>query len=461
MKRLISILIILLAMPLGASAQWWLFPGSPQAKEDTAKVQKDSVLKPKETVAKQKDSVAKTPAVVPQVSPEADAAARVAAEAAAAAAAIAGTAVSDAAANAAAVNAMADTVVLPPAPADEFVLDLPEVIDVSLLLPLKSTSKPSSNFFEYYCGVLMAVRDLGLRGVKVNLNVYDTDDVANRISDDALRASDVIIGPVKTAEIEKLLARCPEGKFVVSPMEPKAAGLADSLRVIQAPAPWSTQIDDLIEWVRAECNPGDAVVLLKDNSADKFTEQTEYLLNKLDESGMDYRTIYSTTFDDVRTRGVIRLLVASDRDIFNCSAINSIGAMGYKNPGKVALYSTSRIRSLEGVSSSSLYNAETRMTATYYIDYDSNLIKDFVLAYRALYKNEPASFAFSGYDTAYYFISMCAQYGRQWYKKLPENPGSGLQTDFMFGRTDAKGLVNTAVRRIRYDRNLTNSIVHQ
>ena len=49
MKRLISILIILLAMPLGASAQWWLFPGSPQAKEDTAKVQKDSVLKPKET----------------------------------------------------------------------------------------------------------------------------------------------------------------------------------------------------------------------------------------------------------------------------------------------------------------------------------------------------------------------------------------------------------------------------
>lgn len=351
MKRLISILIILLAMPLGASAQWWLFPGSPQAKEDTAKVQKDSVLKPKETVAKQKDSVAKTPAVVPQVSPEADAA--------------------------------ADTVVLPPAPADEFVLDLPEVIDVSLLLPLKSTSKPSSNFFEYYCGVLMAVRDLGLRGVKVNLNVYDTDDVANRISDDALRASDVIIGPVKTAEIEKLLARCPEGKFVVSPMEPKAAGLADSLRVIQAPAPWSTQIDDLIEWVRAECNPGDAVVLLKDNSADKFTEQTEYLLNKLDESGMDYRTIYSTTFDDVRTRGVIRLLVASDRDIFNCSAINSIGAMGYKNPGKVALYSTSRIRSLEGVSSSSLYNAETRMTATYYIDYDSNLIKDFVLAYRA------------------------------------------------------------------------------
>ena len=56
---------------------------------------------------------------------------------------------------------------------------------------------------------------------------------------------------------------------------------------------------------------------------------------------------------------------------------------------------------------------------------------------------------------------MCAQYGRQWYKKLPENPGSGLQTDFMFGRTDAKGLVNTAVRRIRYDRNLTNSIVYQ
>lgn len=414
MKRILSILLVLVAMPFAASAQWWLFPGSPQARKDT-------------TVKQRPDSSVKAPvAAVPEM-PAVQVADSLQAK---------------------------DSLRV----ADEFVLDIPETINVTLLLPLKSTGKPSANFYEYYCGALMAVRDLGMAGLRVHLNVFDTEDKAAGVSDQVLAESDVIIGPVSPADLTSMAARCPD-KYIISPMEPKAAGLADSLRIIQAPSSWKEQTDELIAWLCEEKGPHDNVLLMKDNSKDKHSEQTEYLLNALAKSGIDYSTINSTTFEEGTLKGMTRVLVASDRDVFSCSAINTIGNQGYRK-GDVALYSTSKIRSLEGVNSSSPYNAEARLTASYYLDYESPEVIEFVKAYRAMFNCEPASFAFSGYDTMSYFVTMCAMYGRQWPKKLEENPGRGLQTDFLFRKEGRSGMVNSAVRRVRYYQDLSTSVIH-
>ena len=50
---------------------------------------------------------------------------------------------------------------------------------------------------------------------------------------------------------------------------------------------------------------------------------------------------------------------------------------------------------------------------------------------------------------------MCTEYGRQWYKKLPEKYGRGLQADFKFSDDDKAGAVNEAVRRIVYNPDLS------
>ena len=71
-------------------------------------------------------------------------------------------------------------------------------------------------------------------------------------------------------------------------------------------------------------------------------------------------------------------------------------------------------------------------------------------------QNEPGSFAFQGYDAMHYFVSICAQYGRQWYKKLPYYNERGLQSDFRFNEETPR--VNQAVRRIVYNPDLTTSV---
>ena len=93
------------------------------------------------------------------------------------------------------------------------------------------------------------------------------------------------------------------------------------------------------------------------------------------------------------------------------------------------------------------------MTASYYIDYEDPAVKRFILAYRALFQDEPGSFAFQGYDTMHYFVTICTRFGRQWYKKLPEYDEKGLQADFRF--REESGRVNQAVRRIVYNPDLT------
>lgn len=394
-RKLFIIAAVLCLMPLNACAQWWLFPGSKGAG-------RDSLSGP--------DSI--------------------------------GTA------------AAADTL---EAVVDEFVLDIPEMIKVSLILPLKSVGgKSSANFYEYYFGALMAARELGQQGIRIDLNVFDSEDSNNPISDIALQDSDLIIGPVSTSQIEAMSKRCPD-KYIVSPMEPKAAGLADSLHIVQAPVPWEDQVDELIAWINAEKRSRDAVVVLTDALDLTGDNTAAYMLQKLAASGLEYTSVASSHYDIKNLTGTIRFLVASDNDSFICSAVNNIANAGL-NKGNVALYGLSRMRTMDGISSESLYNANARIASGYYIDYTAADIKRFLMTYRAFFKNEPSSFAFSGYDTMKYFVNICNTYGRQWYKKLPEYSERGLQTDFRFVGTDKSGAVNSAVRKLTFSPDLSTSL---
>ena len=131
--------------------------------------------------------------------------------------------------------------------------------------------------------------------------------------------------------------------------------------------------------------------------------------------------------------------------------VRALSIEGARNNG-VILYGTSRTRT-NGVNQTDLHNTEAHLTVSYFIDYDDPAVRKFILAYRSLYKNEPGSFAFQGYDTMHYFVTMCAKYGRRWHKKLASYGETGLQADFRYTRDH--GRINQAARRIVYRPDLT------
>lgn len=409
------ILTVLLSclIPVCASAQWYLFPGKKKQTEPK------TALRDSAAVGARPDSVRTLPA---------DGSLRV---------------------------ADPDTLAAGAPLEDAFVLDVPEVIRIGLALPLQASSvRANENFLDMYSGALLALRDLGETGLKADLQVYDTADGKTAPPSSLYTANDVILGPVTLQDLRQALPQCGVDKYLISPLDPKAADLAATDRVIQSPSPWTAQVDEVVRWVAQDRLPGEEIYVVRDTAATAAGEQSVRLLARLREQGIRFREVGAARDIPFPAEGKVRVLVASDRDNFITGTVRSLSIEGARNHN-VILYGTTRVRT-NGVAQADLHNTHAHVASAYFIDYDDPAVRRFILAYRALFQNEPGSFAFQGYDAMHYYVTMCARYGRQWYKKLPDYREKGLQSDFRF--TEESPRVNQAVRRVVYKPDLTTEV---
>ena len=406
MKKFSLFVLLVCALSLNACAQWYLFPGKKKQQAEKTVVDTMPHVRPDSTL----------------------------------------THVDPARPDSVATDAIGDT-----REEDVFVLDIPDVVHIGLVLPLQaSAQKPSENFLDFYSGTLLALRDLGSAGLKADLQVYDSADSKTAIPKSLIDESDVIIGPVSFEELDNSVSLC-SGKVLISPLEPKAATLAANGPVVQAPSGWNAQVDELIRWIREELPIGDVLYVVRDSTAMIQGEQSAYFIEQLQTRGIRYQSVLSISEIPFKKGQKARVAVASEQDNFITNVVRGLSIEGARN-NNVILYGTARVRT-NGIAQTDLHNTEAHLTLSYFVDYDDPAVRRFILAYRALFQGEPGSFAFQGYDTAHYFVTMCARYGRQWHKKLAEYGEKGLQADFRFSDDPAR--INQAARRIVYNPDLT------
>jgi len=386
MKRhLIATLILLMLLPMGASAQWYLFPGSRSSKDSTSVRQKSSFIpiKSDEELQAERDAIWNR--------------------------------------------------------------------KVALILPIKSTDVPNSNFLDFYSGVLMAADRLSSEKVRYDITVYDS--TVELPGAPVLRDCDLIIGPVSFDDISYMLPRL-RGKYLVSPLDPKASTLVDRFNVIQAPSGWESQVDELIAWLAEDLRGGDRVVLLQ-SPDEQGSEIATRLAVKLGETGINYEINSTATAYEGAVEGTGRFVIASENDSFCATAVRDVALMNLRG-GHNAVYSTSRLRAISELETESIHAAAAHITTAYYADPNDASVRRFNNSYRALFKGEPGQWVYQGYDLMYYFGSTLGRDPQMWASELATSHGEGLQTDFRF---DATGKTNTAVRRLRYNSNNTITLV--
>ena len=334
-------------------------------------------------------------------------------------------------------------------PEEEYHADIPETVNVSLAMPL-GRAVPGN--MDFYCGALLAARDLGNEGISLTLSAYDSSTQV--ISAGLIEGSDVFLGPVSYDDVREAALQCPEGRVIISPLDQRVGSLPDSLRIIQTPTPSSQQLRELARWAAEDLTGETSLIVILEPGG----ELPSVLTEELDSLGVFWtKTVGYSDLDSLCAEGrSIRFLVSSDKEWFNSGAIRSVSVLAMEQHD-VSIYCPSRVRSYENLNVELLHNACAHIAVTYSIDYDSPSVRDFVYSYRALFKAEPNSFAFHGYDTMRYFTELCSTYGREWYKKAAQTPGKGLQSDFSF-RQNGAGLVNHACRRVVYNRDFTVSV---
>ena len=338
-------------------------------------------------------------------------------------------------------------------------------VDISLLLPLnaRDSTSGSRSSMDFYCGALLAARQLGEAGINIDLSVYDVADGQMAIDREKVNSSDVVIGPVSPGALGNLMSTIQNSTYVVSPLDHRAEKMALSYRnFIQAPSSSAAQYADLVDWIGEEKSPHDSVLVIYE----KGTEEKagiKVIADGLKENSIGFQTLSYSILEGRDIANTLRnkmtltaknhLMIASESEAFVNDVIRNINLMVHEKYD-VAVYASSKIRGFETIEGENLHNANLHVSTSYYIDYDQKEVQDFIMEYRALFNTEPTPFAFQGYDIMMYFAGICSKYGNAWPSMLPFEDEEMLQSGFKFSRVSVGmseiGFVNTAIRRVTY-----------
>ena len=229
--------------------------------------------------------------------------------------------------------------------------------------------------------------------------------------------------------------------------------------MIQIPTPHQVQNRDLIKWMEEDFTEGDRAVMITEKGA-RQTGIVNIMKEALDSSSLAYQTFSYSILEGrdvtealtglMSEEGKNRIVIASESEAFVNDVVRNLNLLIYNNLD-IVLYAPSKIRGFDTIEVENLHKTSTHVSLAYYVDYESPLVKEFLLKYRALFNTEPNQFAFQGYDVTRYFADQYTKAGKNWKEGLDGNETEMLQSTFMLRRQPSGGHLNNGIRRIVYD----------
>lgn len=337
-------------------------------------------------------------------------------------------------------------------------------VKVALVMPFNAKGKADSKSFDFYSGVLLAVNDLKEEGISVDLSTYDCSG-GMPLTKERIDACDLIIGPIAHGDIKPVLELGSAKTAIISPLDQRAQSFASVYtNFIQAPSPYSAQYKDIIEWIRSDWESTDNLLVISEKG--KTSNGVTALGNVISGSGLpcrnfsysllEGRQLATTLAKVMNPNAVNRVILNSESETFVSETLRNLCIMNQQGY-KTVLYGPSRIHSFDSIDPANLHELNMHMSMSYYIDYNTDAVREFLLSYRALFNTEPTQFAFQGYDIAKYFIEACSRYGNKWLKKIDEESpekAAMLQSTFDLVSQGA-GHVNNGIRRVVYKPDFT------
>lgn len=375
---------------------------------------------------------------------------------------------------------------------------------ITLVLPLTGNNgTANNNYMDFYAGALIAAADLKAEGHNLTVNVIDhAPNVSAEaiLSSGKLRNSDLVIGPVRSAAISRFIGFSNENRIpLVSPLDPSADSLvAEGSFMFQAPLSQSLQNEALsgliIGKYRKSLSEGvitDVIVVYQEENSDKA--MAAELAQSLSEAGI---TVKHICYDILRGRtvdGEFRekipvdrksfVVVASNNEAFASDALRNVDLLA-AGDGMITVFGTNRWRGFEAINLSLFYKYRMSLAMPYYVDLESERVRDFIRRFRSLCNTEPSANAFTGYDIMYYFAGALRNGLRELlaeYREAVENgdgyaaaekmeiinavlgEASMLQQNFDFrktgrGKNESGGFCNRSTKPVTYNPDLTVSV---
>ncbi len=333
---------------------------------------------------------------------------------------------------------------------------------------------PNTDFIEMYNGILLAADTLRSLGLSITLHTFDitsdTTELEKIISSGKLDGMDLIIGPVYSDNLSRVAAYAKNMDIpVVSPVP-----LYDNSLLANNP-------DLFLASASLE--------VAQETLARKFREYPDYnfIFIHSDTLGADedvqrFRRLILSELGSVIPYDEIKFreFPFYSRSMFNNDSINRLShalSDRYKNlviiaseeppvisEAMIDVHNLSKkfdlhvfgypvMRDLDNLDPKYFFDLGLTIYSPYWIDYTKPGVMRFNASFRQKFLTEPTekSYAWQGYDLAYYFISGLAMHGKEFIRHPEIHRPELLQTDYNFqNKAEGFGFENRNMYLIEY-----------
>ena len=344
-------------------------------------------------------------------------------------------------------------------------LDIPEDKKIELLfilpLNLRDTIAPNSSFMDFYMGALVALQNARANITLVDRQMFSSID--GIIATGVLEGKNVIVGPVKPSEIGSVL-NATEGKSIVfSPMDQGGEQLVEGNPfLVQVPPAAVSQQENITRLFADKCSSDkNAIVIYEKGGVD--TTHLAFARSVLDSAGVQYSTL---SYGILEGREILEkmsgymkpdtdnlVLVLSNSEAFVSDVVRNLNLI-HTNPQEenrrsITLFGLPRWRNFERIEVDYFHRMNLHLCVPYFVDYNNEEVKGFLMKYRALVNSEPTPFAFQGYDVATAAMNF-----------NNSNIAPGMQLKHQYTRKGTgNGFINTGTRNIVYNNDYTISVM--
>lgn len=354
---------------------------------------------------------------------------------------------------------------------------LKDVYNIALMMPLQlwntanidpegiTADPPKAEFpqkpkasVEFYEGALMAIDSMRKIGMKLNVWVYDVDDLdsgktAKMLAQPEFATMDLIIGPFSPAPFDEIADFALAHKIaIVSPVSAANRVLFKNPTALKTLPSSTTQMEELAIHIDNERKEDNVIMIasgmLKER---KMNMAFKDKMNAVRVAAGKDSIFVATGFSGVEGKLVKDkmnvIVIPSMSQAYVTDLLRNLAGLTEKY--KITVYGLPSWMEFDNLDPEYMQSLNMHFASPYYVDYDQAASKNFILKYRASFGGDPTTYAFAGFDVTLFCLQQLKKNGTGFIANLGGATGTGLQQDFHFVQSDTEsGYENLGLRII-------------
>jgi ABC-type branched-subunit amino acid transport system substrate-binding protein len=352
------------------------------------------------------------------------------------------------------------------------VLTLKTEHTIALLLPfdlntinLKTASskelEKANLAIDFYQGFKFALDSLSKKGHSFRLNVFDTQNQEARVVNLALansvRGNDLIVGPIFPEAIKTFgeFAELGNNKLQISPLAASIPTDFNNPSLVTVNNTIDQHAHKLAEFISSKYQANLVNIILINTQKGEDARFTSYFRKNLtllsgDKFQITERITYMALEKYLVSTKSNLVIVASPDKLFIVPAIDKLYNLLTKQNFKIEVFGHPNWQKISFSNQEKVQALNSRISASFYVNYKSQVTKSFISRYRNEFRLEPSEYSFKGFDIAFYFGSLLEKYGNNYAKHLEETSFKGMHTNFKFSKVPKYGYINTELMMLRF-----------